>query len=567
MKHAESVVVVMIVLCAFLTKNAAGQIADAFSLAATVATSTDRMRDQHENVVCDPTGKRDSTACLEAKMRGLDGGGSVKIAGKYLIERKLVVPPGVSLEGDCATPGTNGSNSSAEYGNSSCGVLNVNPAATIVLSSGASIRAMQLFRAGMTFPAPDSKSYAGTAITIGGDDAAVDRVMILGFDRAVYDAGYQRPLINALYGDNNNGIELTRVYDVARITNCHMWPFATIASLGGPSRNQRTGIAYNLHDTVDGPVLTNNFAYGYKTSFRFANVSTVGAINNVADNTGQYVDSEGWRFDGNLNGFSGVGNAAWSQAVGVLVDLNPSQIVDLSEMHFNHNSTHVRVESGNVKAYGSEFFNAKNLLLIRRKESIVSFDRNTLANNEVGISSVVLTSNVYIGANNLNLTEKQGESLFSGELKLPELLSYQFMALPSNGEVFSVKGNAGLRFLRGGWAGRKVTLIFHDALTVYSGIGRDSLFVNGGGNFQADRDVVLVLVYDGARWIQVAGTDRRPAALPPATFATLPVCSKPSVGSTYMVTDASSPQYAKPLVGGGTTTVPAVCDGSKWIAH
>ncbi|MGP8474598.1 hypothetical protein [Burkholderia sp. PR2] len=565
MKHVGSVVAVMVGLSAFATKNAPAQVVDVPGRE--MVAGTGRTHGGREDAICDPTGEEDSTACLEKKMRGLTGGGRVQVTGKYLIERELVVPPGVSLEGECTTPGTNGSNSITEYANSSCGVMNVSPAATIVLSSGASIRAMQIFRAGMTFPAPDSKSYAGTAITIGGDDAAVDRVTILGFERAVYDAGYQRPLINSLYGDNNNGIELTRVYDVARITNCHMWPFATIASPGGPSRNRRPGIAYNLHDTVDGPILVNNFAYGYKTSFRFANVSTVSAVNNFADNVEQSSDSEGWRFDGNLNGFSGAGNVAWSQAVGVLINLNPSQIADLTGMKFNRNSTHIYVESGNAKVYGAEFFNAKKILVIRRPESIVMFDRNTLANNDFGIAVLVSTSNINIGPDNLNLTGKQGEALSSGDLKIPELISREYLNLPSNGEVFAVKGGTGLRYLGGGWAGRTITLIFRDALTVYSGDGHDSLFVDNGGKFQANRNAVLVLVHDGARWIQAAGAGARPEAMPQATVATLPACGKSSIGSTYFVTDAAIPQYAKPLTGSGTTTVLAVCDGTNWTAH
>ncbi|WP_144029899.1 MULTISPECIES: hypothetical protein [Burkholderia] len=565
MRHFGSVVAVLVGLSAFATKNVVAQVVDVPGRE--MVMGTDRKHGSREDAICDPTREEDSTACLEKKMRGLIGGGRVKVTGKYLIERQLVVPPGVSLEGECTTPGTNGSNSIAEYANSRCGVMNVSPAATIVLSSGASIRAMQIFRAGMTFPAPDSKSYAGTAITIGGDDAAVDRVTILGFERAVYDAGYQRPLIDSLYGDNNNGIELTHVYDVARIANCHMWPFATIASSGGVSRNRRSGIAYNLHDTVDGPVLVNNFAYGYKISFRFANVSTVSAVNNFSDNVEQSSDSEGWRFDGNLNGFSGVGNVAWSQAVGVRVNLNPSQIVDLSGMRFNHNVTHIYVESGNVKAYGAEFFNSKKMLVIRRPESIVMFDRNTLANNDVGISTLVSTSNINIGPDNLNLTDKQDGGLSSGGLKIPELISSEFLSLPSNGEVFAVKGAVGLRYLGGGWPGRTITLIFRDALAVYSGDGRDSLFVDNGGKFQANSNAVLVLVHDGVRWIQVAGAGARPEAMPQATVATLPACGKSSVGSTYLVTDAATPQYAKPLTGSGTTTVLAVCDGAKWAAH
>ncbi|WP_186114281.1 hypothetical protein [Burkholderia gladioli] len=524
--------------------------------------------DSSVKIVCDSTGRDDSTACLQQKLRELSGGGRLQISGKYLISRDLIIPPGVSVEGDCAAPGTSGSNSNLKYLHSNCGVLNLDASASVLLSAGSSIRAIQVLRAGMEFPVNDSTAYSGTAIRIIGDDATIDRITVLGFDRALYDDGFQRPSIHALYGDNNNGIELTHVYDVARISNCHMWPFATVASRGDISKNQRNGVAYNLHDTVDGPVLVGNFSYGYRTGFRFSNVSTVSAVSNLADNTGKYLKSEGWHFDGNLNGFSGVGNAAWSQDTGALVDLNDGQVVNLIDMHFNHNSMHINVKGGNVRIFDSEFFYSKKLMSISNSNSIVSFDRNVIADSEVGVSSAMETSNVIIGAGNIDLTPKKNASLFSGELKLPQLLLRESTSLPSYGEVFSMAGEGNLRHLHGGWAGRKVMLLFRDASVVYSDSDHDALFVSGGGNFRAQTGSVLELIYDGDRWFQAAVVAaNHPVSVELKTVATLPTCNQNTVGIEQMVTDARAPIYAQPLEGGGTVAVQAICNGSDWTAH
>ncbi|ERJ35956.1 hypothetical protein L810_1214 [Burkholderia sp. AU4i] len=517
---------------------------------------------------CDTTGSTDATSCLQTKINTLSVGGRVKVTGKLLISGNLTVPPGVSLEGDCVLPGTVGSNTSTPYGSLACGVLMVSSSATINLSAGASLKSAIVYRAGMTFPAADSSAFAGTAVTVAGDDAAVDHVIIMGFNKAVYVNGYQRPLLNYIYGDNNNGIELTSVYDIARITNCHFWPFSTVAAGGSTSSLQRSGTAYYLHDSVDAPMLVNNFSYGYNVGFRFQNISTVNAVNNMADNTGSYSGSTGWRFDGNLNGFTGVGNSVWSQAVGVLVNLNGSQIVDLSKMSFNTNTTHISVAGGNVKAYEAEFFNSTTLLSVSNASSIVDFDHNTFVNNTNYVTASVATTNVRIGHDNINLSAAAGTSLANSNVKSPTIASADPLPLPPFGDTFIVSGAAGFGNLAGGWAGRKVTLIFTGALTVFSSIGStNSMFLKGAQNFVTGQNSTLTLVHNGTQWIEVSAQGQTPSLLGQTIVANLPSCSAASLGLMYAVSDATSPAYNSTLTGGGSVAIPAFCNGSSWVAH
>lgn len=55
--------------------------------------------------------------------------------------------------------------------------------------------------------------------------------------------------------------------------------------------------------------------------------------------------------------------------------------------------------------------------------------------------------------------------------------------------------------------------------------------------------------------------------LPVTTVAGLPGCGAGTRGYMYVVTDASSPTYNGAVTGGGTTTVPVLCNATSWTAH
>ena len=57
------------------------------------------------------------------------------------------------------------------------------------------------------------------------------------------------------------------------------------------------------------------------------------------------------------------------------------------------------------------------------------------------------------------------------------------------------------------------------------------------------------------------------AASPPATVATLTTCATATRGMTAYVTDAMTPTYGAPLTAGGSSVVPAFCNGSAWVAY
>jgi hypothetical protein len=58
-----------------------------------------------------------------------------------------------------------------------------------------------------------------------------------------------------------------------------------------------------------------------------------------------------------------------------------------------------------------------------------------------------------------------------------------------------------------------------------------------------------------------------PVVLQMTSVAQLPPCDAALKGALIAVSDASVPGYNAALIGGGTSSVPAYCNGSEWTAH
>ncbi len=152
----------------------------------------------------DSTGTVDSKAAFLAAANSFGtGGGTVNIPaqGKFLIDSSMTVPSNVTFKGPHTLNGSPGSNGSAAYG-SVKGAIMLNSAATITLSGGAGFEGVLVYRKGMTFPAADPSAFAGTAFTTAGDDTFLINSQVLGFNKAFYSSGFQRPRIFNNWLDN-----------------------------------------------------------------------------------------------------------------------------------------------------------------------------------------------------------------------------------------------------------------------------------------------------------------------------------------------------------------------------
>ena len=126
------------------------------------------------------------------------------------------------------------------------------------------------------------------AITNGGPDTKVRRVLALGFNTAYVSDGFGRPVVSELYFDTAaTGVEITRSADDALVEGCYSNAFWS--SNIAPQRNEkgdhaaRPGIGFHFHDKTDGLRCVDCSAIGWAVGFRLANVWSVTVVNPNAE--------------------------------------------------------------------------------------------------------------------------------------------------------------------------------------------------------------------------------------------------------------------------------------------
>ncbi len=457
-------------------------------------------------------GTTDDTTAIQAALNALGtAGGTVQIPNgmKCLIDNNLTIPKSCHLVGPHSFVGTPGNNAAAAYG-SVGGALLINSTKTITINSGASIKGLLIYRKGMTFPAANSSAFAGTAITIGGDDAAVYGCQIMGFNKAVYSSGYQRPRIEYLWHDNLNGIEITNCLDIPYVSHCHAWPFSNIGVGGSYTNICRSGIAYYFHDLVDWGKITDCFSWGYNIGFKITSANSCTLTGCGADNATSggplNTGSKGFVVDVNSTDTTLIGCQAAAQEVcGIYVNSAAAvqtKIIGCTIWGGDSGTTGIQVDFGDVFILGGSIRDQNDGVTVNSTGARVFIDgvrfHGTL--NKPVIAPTP-SSLVFLSNNNDYQT-------FTGS-PAPSLLcqtvaSAASVVLPNSGDTFNITGTTNFGTLGHGWAGREVTLIFAASLTVFNGTGAvTNMRLAGGSNFAAAAGSALTLRHNGVQWYQV----------------------------------------------------------------
>lgn len=234
-------------------------------------------------------GTTDDVVAIQAAINAASaaGGGIVLLgARRYLIAAAdLDVRPGVTLMGGAS----GGQREAANYGSVPFALI-LSAARTVRLRRGSRLEGLAILRSGLTTPTTMREAlnavaaFAGTAVTIGdgtgagggnGADARIERLLILGFDRAIVSDFNARVQIRDVLGDNRNGIVLARAYDIARLHGVHFWPFVTgnLTAISLVS-NVITAVANNGSGLVR---ITTGTAHGLLTG-DLVNITAVGGV-------------------------------------------------------------------------------------------------------------------------------------------------------------------------------------------------------------------------------------------------------------------------------------------------
>jgi hypothetical protein len=428
-------------------------------------------------------------------------GGTVSFLDKHLIDVNMTVPANITIRGSMSLVGSPKDNSSAPYGLMSA--LIVNSSATITLKGGAGLDGVLLYRKGMTFPANDSSAFSGVAVTAGGDDTFLVNSQVLGFAKAFYSNGYQRPRLKNVWFDCSNGVHIVSCADIAYIDSCHGWPFATIASGNGGAALQRSGSAFRFETMGDWNKISNCFAYAYSRGYYVTNCNSMTLHSCSADSTGSYAGQLGFVIDAGCEDSRLSLCQAAAQETGYFIstiaNLHTRLIGCDSWACTNHG---VLIGGGDVHILGGIHRQVPNGVTISTTTSRVFIDFTRFTNISGGypVNPTVQTADLHIGDNCDYPSLAFGNAIVNNSFKVPKsIVAADPLNIPPETNFLQVTGNTNFGTINGGWSGRQVTLKFTGTPTVLDGGATIKL----SGNFAATATSTLSLVHDGAVWCEV----------------------------------------------------------------
>jgi hypothetical protein len=455
-------------------------------------------------------GVSDDTAAVDAALASLEPGGRILLTGKYLIASgNLNIPPNVTMEGTFQAVGAGLINGVTPFALLNSAVI-LNSNYTISLGGGSAIKGLLIYRQGQVFPAADATGFAGTAITIAGDDASVIGCMIIGFNQGIFSSGFDRQYYDHVLGDNLNFIAVINSYDIGRMMDCHAWNFATITYPGQPPSDvYDRQTAYYLNGAAWFKA-TNCFALGYNYGFNLVDTQSVTLMGCGVDGTSANPNSTGiniyglcyeTRIDTCQVAGQAVGIAINTEYPGVTTRI-VTQIVN-SDMWGNIGNAgegqNIVVYAGDVEVIGCHIRNSNSAINLTNASTRAIIDGNsfdeTVYNpiyNEGG------SPNVYIGINDYG-NAPIGYGVVAN-MKLPTATTGTgalagVLLLPPSGDVFSIVPTAGnITSINGSFDGRVKTLLFNGVHTITSFAGDGGIRLSNNASFTTAPGTTLSII-------------------------------------------------------------------------
>jgi hypothetical protein len=325
----------------------------------------------------DPTGSADSTAALVNACVSLGtNGGEVRWSGACLINSSFTIPPGVSLVGQCDSPGfQSAENYTSSYFES---ILIINASITVSMSSRSAVKRALVMSSVVSpvgaYPTPFGANasaaiaaFAGTAFTplSNTSDNRLEDVLVIGFS-AIYDGrgvtSNARPVFRRVLGDNTSGIFLSNVTDDGFAENCKLWPFTTVVEgQGNSALFLRSGTGFYSELVSQGMTWVNCGAFGYAVGHDVNAIRNIRQINCTVDGpTGN--TSIGFQYRGAINNCINIGaEIAGQGGSGVLINTTPdgnSDSINLVGCNFHGSISangYINIVAGNASVTACHF--------------------------------------------------------------------------------------------------------------------------------------------------------------------------------------------------------------------
>mgnify|MGYP000697474101 CR=1 FL=1 len=451
----------------------------------------------------------DKTAIeLAAASLGSSGGTVLLAPGTVYRVSSLTIPSGVTIRGTVERPDLLAAQSAASLANQPG--LALDSTGTITLSTNAALTHCFVKRYGMSFPDVIG-NYAGTAITQNGDACVVRNCLVVGFNKILAQTGtsVSRYVVEGLYADGLNGLWIDKPsYDSSIVRDTRIYPYAQQPSVVY-STMVKSGYGFYFAAGQDNTIVDNCLAWGFFHNYHFQGTSAmqIGTIWSDYPTSVATSGQVGVYLGPNVSNI-GAGNLQiWGGQVGLSQNSNNTETFFASMLTVVSTSSHAIVANGgelmcpvvklqNIGGNGVSILNSGSHVVLRGYALNVT---GTLVSVPFGGSpsfiDVDLKTDPYYTPN--------GTALFGGAGMVPySVASASTMALPANGDMFTVTGTTTINSISGGWGTRRVLLRFASAVTV-SQSGNISL---AAGALSATSGMWLSLIYDAvtSKWTELA---------------------------------------------------------------
>jgi hypothetical protein len=457
-------------------------------------------------------GTTNDTAAIQAALNAANPGQQVWLnaPGQYLINNaNLNIPKGVQLRAGWQVPGTtNDSNPTGQPLDLATlnGALILNSSYTITMQSGSAICGVPIYRKNLTVPAANSSAFAGTAITVEGDDCYIGYSLVLGFNRLVTSTTQLRQKYEWIYGDNQNGIQIIGAYDTPYIHHCHMWPFCTYSATATIAANLRTGIAYDI-ETSDLISVAQCFSLGYNVGYYLTGdggpVLVDCQADWITDGAIGFSLGTGGATSGKFIGCTAFGLSGTTSSTGYNINIPVADYVEFTSCSATGTASAYNIITGDVRLIGGCLDTTINAITVAAATSVVVLDGLRVVNVS---TSVIYNSGgggaIYVSPSCDFQRLAFGGSISSTMVLFP-IASAGSVSIPEFNDTFQITGTTGFGILLNGWAGRKVTLCFTGILTVFNATGAANMRLNNSANFTTAAGSTLSLVHDGTQWYEI----------------------------------------------------------------
>lgn len=436
-----------------------------------------------------------------SQVLGIEGG-YIDITGKrLLIDNNVTLGKSVGIIGGFEVKGNNGTQNLDNDYLSMGSHLILNPAASLFLEGTASVGGVLISRKGMSIP-EDPTLFSGTGIVVAGEDVSFTNSLVLGLARAFDSQGYQRPVCDFVYGDCTNGIRILNCGDIARVTNCHFWPFVTVSDPVTYTLD-RMGTAYEFGDFNDWLKSVGNFSYGYLRGHVIRDANSIELTNCSHDGTQLLAGSIGIEITGDCQDIILNQPQCAAQRVGLRTNLNAGYniVINSPSFWFNGDNGMVFDGSENVFINGSGFIRDSAAALTINTTATVYVDDIVIRDvvtpfRNLGTGKLVVGEDVVLQGYGNNPSP-----LFTGNEVYDSVAVADPLLFPVSAGFVSVSGAGGFGSARMGYPREEITIYASTGtLNIFSGGG----FINrGGATVNLAVGEMITYQYIEGKWRQV----------------------------------------------------------------